>query len=902
MATGDVTAVIRSDGWSADVTVEGRAAWLGLATVDPGTPGDTTTANLYFNVTSEGYSSAGALGTVARVVYGTKLVLMPYGTQAIPGTLSGTFTDGETVTQATSGATGKVYGASQGATHAHLVIHTVTGTPNGANVWTGGTSGQTVTPSGTPAARTNDERVVGSNIVYRIALSEYIFDDDKNGGAGTSGTDPVMYARAALVTQGGNDSNAASGVSCTNNSTKDYPAAFGQWDVYAGALHRSRVKANFTLACNAFHGFGVAAVRFNTVGGTSAVDSEEYVTRETPTQRTATSLYAWAHQRTVTLSAFTQGETLTSRFRIYPKVGDANSVFDTSGRTTANEECRCYNEHVLICDKSNLLDNIKYVSSTGNDTTGDGSSGNPWLTISKATTTAGVNVVRLMGSATYDTGSSATRKTSSEWVVVEANSGATPTVRIVATTTTYRVQRLMFSGLPIIPSAIGAYMDGENLNYLCFKNCAFSRNGVGDASLVGPSYQSYTTYMINCTGDMSEKKWVVFAFSTAMMSMVCDGVVFATSTTYARNWYRVVACSSSGACSFIDKVSGSSSPTQNNVVYAYNKFTGGTWGSLFHLQVGASNNVTGVAIVGNVNWNNDGINGVYNLCADTTAYTGANFIFAHNTTQPAADTARNNLFYNDNSSGAGVWNHSDIYAYGNDMGRANIKSDVFATNAKAIGNWPQVYGVGWRNNNTDSLSSGSFDWRYRGVGNIDVTPAYVNAGAYDYTPDTGSGTLDHADQSLGFWRFFGDQAGTYASIDATAQANVGALQPVPTVTITADGEATSDGGSTDVGMHAADDSIPIAFTAGGLTGATLYISAITGTGGALGVLTFGGQMVTSGGSVVSESAVLDDSGAGHIEVSYSIGDGTYDFDLTWGVRGTVGLRVDRTGRVLRSRI
>src|SRR6478736_6970250 len=75
----------------------------------------------------------------------------PVGQSAIVGTLtSGTgFVDGETVTQAVSGATAVVY-KDQGLGITNLVVLNLTGTPNGTDIWTGGTSLSVFTPSGLP--------------------------------------------------------------------------------------------------------------------------------------------------------------------------------------------------------------------------------------------------------------------------------------------------------------------------------------------------------------------------------------------------------------------------------------------------------------------------------------------------------------------------------------------------------------------------------------------------------------------------------------------------------------------------------------------------------------------------------------------------------------------------------
>lgn len=159
MATGDITAiVIRTDGFTADVTIEGWSAKAVASYAEGILP---ASGNMKLTVISEGYNAAGTLGTVSRTVSGT------------------------------------------------LVMRKVT--PNEADF---------------------DETISGSDLVVRIAFTDNIYNDDKNGGAGTSGTDPVAVITAGYITAGdASTTNAHAGLTCTNNSTIDYPIAFGQWDM-----------------------------------------------------------------------------------------------------------------------------------------------------------------------------------------------------------------------------------------------------------------------------------------------------------------------------------------------------------------------------------------------------------------------------------------------------------------------------------------------------------------------------------------------------------------------------------------------------------------------------------------------------------------------------------------------
>ena len=165
----------------------------------------------YFTVVSLGFDDTGTATTITRKVYMTKIIRFPYSTVSILGTYTaGTFTDGETITEATSGATAVVVGNQGSGTV--LVAKSVVGTPGASEVWTGGTSGATFLngATATPVTYTlitHDEKVpTGPNLVARIALSDYIYQKDATGG-GNSGTAPTFTAPSGFIVNTGGASS-----------------------------------------------------------------------------------------------------------------------------------------------------------------------------------------------------------------------------------------------------------------------------------------------------------------------------------------------------------------------------------------------------------------------------------------------------------------------------------------------------------------------------------------------------------------------------------------------------------------------------------------------------------------------------------------------------------------------
>ncbi len=81
MALGDVTAAVRSDGWSLDLTVEGFAVGASYAFGLGTNNADLASAKLTLSLTSPGFDSSGNSTTRSRTVAGTKAVRLPYPNQ-----------------------------------------------------------------------------------------------------------------------------------------------------------------------------------------------------------------------------------------------------------------------------------------------------------------------------------------------------------------------------------------------------------------------------------------------------------------------------------------------------------------------------------------------------------------------------------------------------------------------------------------------------------------------------------------------------------------------------------------------------------------------------------------------------------------------------------------------------
>lgn len=600
-----------------------------------------------------------------------------------------------------------------------------------------------------PNEASNDEPAATT---IRVALSDFIYNDDKNGGAGTSGTDPTVTIAAGCIRNDGGLAelnNAATALAVTNASTLDYPQVIGQWDHIAGVCTADRVKANFNVAFNARHRSGIAAVLIDATGQTSLVADTSNAATLTMTQRTATSLYADSYVAAIPIAQFTQGELITLRARAYPVVGDADSIIDTNARATAAEECLGYNDAVILCDKSDALDDIVYVSTTGNDTTGDGSEGNPYATIGKGISQG--NIVYLTAGTHLAVGSTQTRKATNEWVVVQPAPGLTSsdvTVQVAATVKVYRCSRLRYHGVTVTLESTSSWLDGEDLdNFLRFTNCVFDSSGVGTPT-TSPAYRSDCTYFENCTGDMGRTNWALGSFSTARVAFQADGVVFSDATATASSmdpWYRLVACRSDGAVLFHEKSASNAAPAQDNLLFEFNEIVNctNTGNTIWRMSTGVQVNIArGMSVCGNVIEKVSATTALMQIAADSTTSTTNHVILWHNTFAGE----RLNIGYND--VGTTAYAHVNYSQKFNSFRDWNNKDDTFGTgSANRTGSWAVGYGVGFLANNYEIST---FPGEAEGFDLTTGSPGYVDdqgnaaggSGNGDYHPAAGSTLLD----------------------------------------------------------------------------------------------------------------------------------------------------------------
>ena len=764
MATGDIlSSVVRADGWSIDVTIAG---FVTGATYDFGSlassPPTTATPKFSVAVVSEGYNSSGTLGTINRTLYGTHIVRVPATTTTIAGSYTtGTFTDGETVTQTTSGATAIIVGGY--AAGALLRVKTVVGTPNTTNIWTGGISTATFTPTATPVALadgTKDEFNNGTNLIVRVSLNESIYLDD-NIGAGKSGTAPTVTISAAWATNTGGASQTsvvATAAVVTNNSTLVYPKVIAQW-AWGHTPSWKAVTTATSIGCIATHGHGIACIAL------SATDQHANVVSGTVTSKSAhlmsaSGLYYESYDLTVPITGFTAGDDVTLKYIAYPLVGDAASIIDTSTNTISTDDVIG-----ITLIKFRLPTTTAYLhfaatdhpTTPGNDTTGTGTSALPFATTGKAleavTEAAGkltIIYAKAGGTTLSILGSTpASVAATGCFIEVRPFPGDTVTLNRDAVFRSYVATKLLYTGFTFTGNYFiyGGLVPSAKLR---FENCTFSP---ATPSSPGICYGSEGCYFVNCTwttlDDLSDYNSTMGVYSHTGSYFAVGAVMGSQST--------IVACKVIGAGADTVVVRDRSVTTVaplRNIMYVNNQFMKCTISGSAVVSMNDNIGKTELALIGNII---EAISGTAQACLlfSASSQTLNNGICAHNT----VIGERMLICYND--TGSTSVSHSNIFNGNNAFRSFNIKGDLFGTkDGRRTGNAATMNGVNCFDNRYDGTVDASFTGDYESINvafvtgktavygqlgyTIDASQDGTAAGKGDYRPVSGSVLSGHA--------------------------------------------------------------------------------------------------------------------------------------------------------------
>lgn len=216
-----------------------------------------------------------------------------------------------------------------------------------------------------------DETISGLNVIIRIALSDEIYTGD---------TAITIDVDADLYTQGGTGSNAVSGLSVTNSSTRGYYPPVPNFTRFLHGrimgfddINIAEVETNFEVRAMAYHRDGkVPVIKIVAVGRTSLHSETIYLTDDEIEQTSYNDLNPIIERiGNIPITGFTQGELVDIDLVAYPCIGDASVVVDSStlGRTMPTHELTT---HTVVCDKSHtygittaVIDSVSGDNGTG---------------------------------------------------------------------------------------------------------------------------------------------------------------------------------------------------------------------------------------------------------------------------------------------------------------------------------------------------------------------------------------------------------------------------------------------------------------------------------------------------------------------------------------------------------
>lgn len=724
MAVGDILSVtVGVDGWWADIVVAGLSTGgtyaFGLGTNNNPATG---TPKIAFTVVSMGFDDTGAATTITRTVYGTKQVRKAY-----------------------------------------------------------------------PNAATNEESTGGGNVTVRVALSDYIYVKDATGG-GNSGTAPTVTILSGFYTQAATPNNATTAMAVTNSSTAAYPKVVGNWswpglDKITGTT--------FGLRAVAFHssarsGRPVRAVKF------TAADTHSNTVTTTVTAATVDSTVGDAVPvpefiATLSSSTLTALDIVTCNFVAYPWIGDTAACLDTTVGGTA-QPTPLYGPTAMLNDKSATYGTSYAVvdSASGNDGTGAVSAtfnaGSP--PAAYATIFAAYNAVRTFNNTNYtrnNCGGSTIYlrgNASHTWLNGTPTVGTTPATWLTVTTFPGDTQATIgaVSGgrsaglmvklvnLNLTGQASGGTISAGTGSYMWADQCAVSAPTANQPMF----YNNTVWYLTRCTITSLNQAVQPFSGVNAAPAIVrgntlaVDGVLMYTVLGNQRT-------DTGNTGTWTDLVSGMITPAVTNAVVAYNIVRGKC---TFNIGMGSTVHSHGFAVIQNVVEITTTAFSCTRIAADASIGNPVNNIMLwHNTM--VGDRA--NVGYND-GTGAGsasiaiprkFWSLKN-----NIFDDANIKADTFGTpDGARIGNWSNLYGVGYSGNLNGELSGisagGQFYHEFMGLSSDQPTPTggtqppqgtaravtypkFVNRQSYNGTT-TGAGGGDY--------RVAGDSPAVGLSID-----------------------------------------------------------------------------------------------------------------------------------------
>lgn len=557
-----------------------------------------------------------------------------------------------------------------------------------------------------PMQNTNDIQFQdsgGTNVVFRLALSEFIYSSDSNITATALG--------GWISGTNGNSTNVAaiSSRSVTNSSLAPYPKAIANWSQPGW---QRITNSTMQLSAVGFHhsaqsGRPLRAMRFVAQDAHSHT-STNFQTGMTRTMCPLTGCWISEYIGSLDISGFTQGDAIRCDFTAYPWVGDSTAAISTFDNANI-QPTPLYSSITNLCDRTGAFGVSYAVVDAVNGGTGlvttnfvttqatfatinaaaaaIAASNNIWF--SRSDTAAGV--IYITNTAVKWTGGSASvgSGTTKTWVTVTPfpgiNAASVPITNLANSTDIGGKVHLQNM---VITSAASTTFAG--MTWLWLDNCLVTN--AGTTTFYTIKHWDATDTIFN----MAQAIPATLLDTSFALGRGCDISLTNNSTLF----YTILGCTkgvtnSSTGQEFVTEQNGQITPNPTGFIWAYNYFPKVNLNGPEFFKSGLNtNNSFGGAIVQNVVERCSGSQPNFSLAADNQTSTIYNNILEWNNTSVGE---RQNGPYD---SVATTFQHVRTYwsFKNNCLDTAAIKTDAFATTSTNIGNWSCVWGCGYSGN------------------------------------------------------------------------------------------------------------------------------------------------------------------------------------------------------------
>lgn len=561
-----------------------------------------------------------------------------------------------------------------------------------------------------------DDSVAGT-LRLRIALSDYVYAGDS---LGTAAIASGLYNTNSIT------SAAASWSTITNLSTQPYPKVIANWSYPGNQLINSSTMRLRSVGFNwsAMDGRPLRGMKFIARGITSGVAISNAVTFMSIDRTLPDAIPIGEYIWDADISGMTQGELIRCDFIAYPWIGDSGALIDTTLDTYTWPTAYPIS-YTNRCNRTGaFVGVIAVVDAGGSDVNGRASQ------LTDPTAVNSSIYFATIGKAA--TCIAATNNTYNGHNDLEAS-----TIYVRSGISNFTGSATTAGNAPHTWLTITAY-PGDTVDL----NTQSSARSLGAATLhkflgimntAGYLFYDTHAWFDRCTFNTAAATTINLMRSLHFTDCTVQQIAAIGPATTARGNNLTGMNSSIYSCAV---VAGNSHPTTNGPAFRvstdgpttmvdgciiYNNDFRGTYGSITELSAGNTySHTNGVAILQNV------------FEFDSSDAGGQISAFVNNSKNYTNILVWNNLFlgvkanffYNDSGSAAAY--RTCVNARGNIWDDFNIKSDAYVTgNSNRLGNWPQVFGVGfWQNvvAETSGISaSGSYVQEFIGMNALGIS-------------------------------------------------------------------------------------------------------------------------------------------------------------------------------------